>query len=168
MRHRILFVEQFYYPDGWGGAELPVDLTIHLSRAGFDVEVICGADQYAPVEGPLPSSIPPGREFVSGAFRALLSGVAHRGKLLRQVWFYAALLPLLLLRRPRMYPLLQTNPPLSVVLVAAASRIWRKPMIIIAMDVYPEVLIAHGLRKDSLLGASLARAFGWPIALHGV
>jgi hypothetical protein len=49
--NRIVFVEQFYYPRGLGGAELTRDVTIALAKAGFDVDVICGSDQYSPVEG---------------------------------------------------------------------------------------------------------------------
>ena len=28
--NRIVFVEQFYYPEGWGGAELARDVTVAL------------------------------------------------------------------------------------------------------------------------------------------
>src|SRR5690242_16697944 len=91
---RVLFVEQFYYPEGWGGAELPLDLTIHLQRTGFNVEVICGADQYAPLAGE-----PPADPVAAGVrirrIPRLLSGNIHRAKLLRQLWFYVALVPLL-------------------------------------------------------------------------
>lgn len=161
---RIVFVEQFYYPDGWGGAELPLDLTIHLARAGFDVEVICGGDQYAPVHGAPPAD--PRRHGIRiRRIPALLHGRIHRGKVLRQLWFYAALLPLLLLRRPPDLFVAQTNPPLAVILVAAAARIWRRPAMIIAMDLYPEVLIAHGaVRSGGLFSAMLLRAFDWAYA----
>jgi glycosyltransferase involved in cell wall biosynthesis len=160
-KRRILFIEQFYYPDGWGGAELPLDLTIHLADAGFEVEVICGSDQYAPVGGEPPPD-PSLRGIRIRRIPALLGGSIHRAKLVRQLWFYAALLPLLLFRRPPDVIVAQTNPPLAIVLAAAAARIWGRPMLIIAMDVYPEVLIAHGgIRNDSVLGAALTRAFKW-------
>ena len=161
MRPRILFVEQFYYPDGWGGAELPLDLTIHMARAGYEVEVICGSDQYAPIEGELPPD-PSLQGIRIRRIPALVPGNVHRGKLLRQLWFYSALLPLLLLRRPADVFVTQTNPPAAVILVAAAARIWARPMVIIAMDIYPEILIAHGaMRSNSAMGATLARAFRW-------
>jgi colanic acid biosynthesis glycosyl transferase WcaI len=161
---RILFVEQFYYPDGWGGAELPLDLTIHLARAGFDVEVICGSDQYAPVEGRLPSD--PGLHGIRiQRIPALFGGRIHRAKLVRQLWFYVSLVPLLLLRRPPDVFVAQTNPPLAVIFVAAVARMWRKPIMIIAMDIYPEVLIAHGaMRGNSVLVSILSRAFRWAYA----
>jgi len=160
-KRRILFIEQFYYPDGWGGAELPLDLTIHLAHAGFEVEVICGSDQYAPVDGEPPPD-PRLRGIRIRRVPALMRGSIHRAKLVRQLWFYAALLPLLLLRRPPDLVVAQTNPPLAVIFAAAAARIWGRPMVIIAMDVYPEVLIAHGaLRRGGAAGAVLVRAFKW-------
>ena len=160
-KRRVLFVEQFYYPDGWGGAELPLDLTINLAGLGFEVEVICGSDQYAPVEDELPPD-PRLRGIRICRIPPFLGGDIHQAKLLRQLWFYLALLPLLIFRRaPHLY-VSQTNPPLALILVAAAARWRRKPMMIIAMDVYPEVLIAHGtLREHSLMGALMARMFRW-------
>ncbi|HEY6824397.1 MAG TPA: glycosyltransferase family 4 protein [Steroidobacteraceae bacterium] len=160
-RLRLLFVEQFYYPDGWGGAELPLDLTSHLARRGFAVEVICGTDQYAPLEGE-----PPADPRLLGVrirrIPRLLPGNVHRGKLLRQLWFYLALAPLVLLRRPPDVFVAQTNPPLGVILVAVAAKLWRRPLIIIAMDIYPEVLIAHGVAGSDAVSTRLLRgAFGW-------
>ncbi|MGO9039154.1 MAG: glycosyltransferase family 4 protein [Steroidobacteraceae bacterium] len=160
-KRRILFVEQFYYPDGWGGAELPLDLTIHLARTGFDVEVICGADQYAPLEAEPPCD-PRLHGIRIRRIPSLVRGHIHRVKMIRQVWFYAALLPLLLLRRPPDIVVAQTNPPLAVIVAAAVARMWRKPMMIIAMDIYPEVLFAHGaIRATGPLSRVLSRAFGW-------
>jgi len=157
-RQRIVFVEQFYYPDGWGGAELPLDLTVHLAQAGFAVEVICGSDQYAPLEGDPPAD-PRAQGVRIRRIPALLRGNIHRAKLLRQVWFYLALAPLLLLRRAPDLFVTQTNPPLAVILVALAARLWRRPLIIIAMDVYPDVLLAH--RTGGRLGHMLAGPFAW-------
>jgi glycosyltransferase involved in cell wall biosynthesis len=157
---RILFVEQFYYPDGWGGAELPLDLTVHLAQAGFAVEVICGSDQYAPLEDDPPAD-PRSQGVRIRRIPALLRGNIHRAKLLRQLWFYLALAPLLLLRRPPEVFITQTNPPLGVILVAVAARLWRRPLVIIAMDVYPDVLIAHGAGGAATLGRLLQGAFAW-------
>jgi glycosyltransferase involved in cell wall biosynthesis len=157
----VVFVEQFYWPDGWGGAELPRALTIAMARSGATVEVLCGTDQYAPVEG---DAGPDPRTFGIRIRRVpgFLGGGIHRWKLLRQVWFYAWLLPALFLRRrPRLF-IAQTNPPFGVVLTAIAARFWRCPMIIIAMDVYPDILVAYGaLRAESWAYRMLAGMFEW-------
>jgi glycosyltransferase involved in cell wall biosynthesis len=157
----IVFVEQFYYPDGWGGTELPRALTLALANSGSPVEVICGSDQYAQVQGD-PGPDPRSRGVRITRIPALIRGRIHDRKLLRQLWFCLCLLPCLVFRRrPRSF-ISQTNPPLAVLITSLAARLWRCPLIIIAMDVYPEALIAHGtVREDSLSAKLLTRLFAW-------
>lgn len=161
MRKSVVFSEQFYFPDGWGGAQIPRDLTIHLARAGFRVEVICGSDQYAPVEGN------PGEDPAVAGVRisrvpALLGGDIHRRKVLRQLWFYGLAFPRLLFRRPPATFVSQTNPPLLVPMVAIAAAILRCPYVIVAQDLYPEVMLAHQMLDGrSLAGRVLTRLFRW-------
>jgi len=158
---RVVFIEQFFHPEGWGGAQLPRDITIDLSKAGCDVEVICGSDQYAPVEG--------GGQADPGAFGVrirriprLLQGDIHRAKLARQVWFYLCALPLLAIRRRPHLFVTQTNPPLVVPLVALVARLLRRPYMIIAQDIYPEVMLAHGMLSGRpWFERSLSRLFAW-------
>jgi glycosyltransferase involved in cell wall biosynthesis len=47
----------------------------------------------------------------------------------------------------------QTNPPLAIVLVGLVARLRRCPLVIIAQDMYPEVLFAHGMINPRLLPA---------------
>lgn len=158
---RIVFIEQFYYPEGWGGAQLPRDVTIDLARAGHEVEVICGSDQYSPaddatIEDPRSSGVRIRR------IPRLFGGDIHRLKALRQLWFYACALPLLLLRRRPDLVVTQTNPPLVVPLAVLAAALQRRPCMIIAQDIYPEVMLAHGmLRAQSAAARWLSRVFAW-------
>ena len=161
MTTRIVFIEQFYYPEGWGGAQLPRDVTIDLARHGMDVEVICGSDQYAAVEGDVTED-PAASGVRIRRIPRLFGGDIHRLKLLRQLWFYACALPLLLFRRRPDLVVAQTNPPLVVPLAMFAALVHRRPGMIIAQDVYPEVMVAHGmLREDALATRLLRRLFGW-------
>lgn len=161
MRPTIVFIEQFFYPDGWGGAQLPRDLATYLARSGYDVEVICGSDQYAAVEGAR-SADPRDSGVRIRRVPALFGGPIHRLKLLRQLWFYVAVVPLLFLRRRPALLIQQTNPPLGVVLGAIAARLWRRPQVIIAMDLYPEVLFAaQAVRPGSALARILGAVFCW-------
>lgn len=157
----IVFTEQFFYPEGWGGAQLPRDITTYLAKSGYAVEVICGVDQYAPsedadVEDPVQAGVRIRR------IPRLLGGDIHRWKFLRQAWFCLAAIPLLLFRRaPRLF-VTQTNPPLIVPLVALAAALRRRPFVIIAQDLYPEVVIAHGMmRAGSAAALVLRRVFNW-------
>jgi hypothetical protein len=158
-RRRIVFVEQFYYPEGWGGAELPRDVTTHLARRGYAVEVICGSDLYAPLNGD------PGPDPAAAGVRIrriprLFGGDIHRLKLVRQLWFYAGLLPRLLLGGPADVYVAQTNPPLTVPIVALAARLRRRPLIVVAMDIYPDVIVAHGALAEDAVDVGLHRGWG--------
>jgi glycosyltransferase involved in cell wall biosynthesis len=157
----IVFAEQFYFPEGWGGAQLPRDITTHLAKAGFDVEVVCGSDQYAP-ESVSGSQDPRSSGVRIRHIPRLLPGNIHRLKLLRQLWFYLGALPLLLFRRRPGLFVTQTNPPLLVPMVALAALLHRCPVVIVAQDLYPEVLFAHGVSSDGhLVGRLLTTLFRW-------
>lgn len=157
---RISFVEQFYYPEGWGGAQLPRDITVHLARSGWQVEVICGSDVYAPVDDETVED-PAAAGVRIRRIPRLLGGDIHRRKLLRQLWFYLAATPLLLFGRRAVY-VTQTNPPMIVPIAALMAAIRRRPLVIIAQDIYPEVLLAHGMVDGSGLPARvLSAVFRW-------
>lgn len=157
---RILFAERFYYPDGHGAAELPVDVTTHLAEAGYAVEVICGSEPYAPLEGEPPPD--PRSRGVRIRRVPALPGSVHQARMLRELWFCLALVPLLFLRPPPDIFITQTAPPIIIIIVAAAARVWRRPHVIISMDVYPDVLIAHGgSGSAATLGRLLKPAFAW-------
>jgi colanic acid biosynthesis glycosyl transferase WcaI len=158
---RIVFVEQFFYPEGWGGAQLPRDVTIDLARSGAAVEVVCGSDQYATVEGDATED-PTSSGVRIRRIPRLIGGDIHRLKLLRQLWFYACALPMLLFRRRPDLIVTQTNPPLVVPIAMLAAAVHRRPGMIIAQDVYPEVMLAHGmLEPGSPASRLLARLFAW-------
>lgn len=157
----VVFVEQFFFPEGWGGAQLPRDITKHLVKAGRKVVVVCGSDMYVPIhatenEDPRSSGVSIKR------VSRLIRGRVHSFKWLRQMWFYLGALPLVILRKSPGVFVSQTNPPLIIPLVALAAKLHRRPLVVIAQDLYPEVIFAHGMmRKDSLSGKVLTKLFRW-------
>jgi len=157
----ILFVEQYYYPEGWGGAQIPRDITISWARHGWGVRVLCGSEQYADT-GSEPIEDPRRYGVVIRKIPRFLGGDVRQAKILRQLWFCTAALPHLLFgARPRAI-VAQTNPPLGVVLLALVAAVRNCPLVIIAQDLYPEVLFAHGmLSRRKLLARPLSAMFGW-------
>lgn len=157
----VLFAEQFYYPEGWSGAQLPRDMTMHLASNGARVEVICGSEQYAPIEGG-PGDDPRSHGVIITRVPRLLGGTIQQRKLIKQLLFYALALPRILFRRAPSVFVTQTNPPLLVPMVALAALLHRRPFVIIAQDIYPEVMFAHGMSHPHRLpGRLLARLFSW-------
>ncbi len=154
-------VEQFFFPEGWGGAEIPRDIAIGLRQAGFEVDVLCGRDQYVPVSGA--AALDPA-SFGVGMIRVprIVPGPVHRFKSMRILLFCACALPRLLFHRGVDMYVTQTNPLLVVPTVAIAAALRGKPFVIIAQDLYPEALFAsHLSRADSLVGKALQRLFSW-------
>jgi colanic acid biosynthesis glycosyl transferase WcaI len=160
-RARISFVEQYFYPEGWGGAQIPQDITIDLVRTGHEVCVVCGSDLYAPVQS---DSIDDPRRFgvwIKHVPRLFFVG-GRQNKILMQLWFGVVATLMILLRRWPSLLIVQTNPPLNVVFMAILAKILRRPLIIIAQDLYPEVMIAHGMLTQGSVGERLiTSAFRW-------
>jgi colanic acid biosynthesis glycosyl transferase WcaI len=161
-RKRVVFVEQYYYPEGWGGAEIPRDITTYLAAAGYEVEVVCGSDTYTPMHANDTIANPEAAGVKIVRIPRLFAGDAKRGRMIRHLWFYAALIPTLVFRRPPDLYIAQTNPPLAIVLLMCLGRLFRIPLMIVAQDLYPESLVAHGLvRRGDLAERVLRVAFRW-------
>jgi colanic acid biosynthesis glycosyl transferase WcaI len=161
VRRSLVFTEQFFYPEGWAGAQLPRDIATYLAQNGCAVEVICGTEQYAELDGQEVGD-PADAGVRIRRIPRLFGGQIHRHKLLRQLWFCVAALPLLLLRRAPDVYVTQTNPPFIVPLVAAIAACRRRPLLIIAQDLYPEVMVAHGMMSAGSFAARVLQSlFGW-------
>ncbi len=160
-RPGIVFVEEFYYPEGWGGAQIPRDITVDWAKFGYDVTVICSEAQYLPVEGDAafdPRAVGVCIRYVP---RSKFSHWNRKGAL-AQLWFCAAAIWRMdWWRRPSLF-VCQTNPPLMTIVLALLAYVLRRPLVIIAQDVYPDVMAAHGmLKNESFAGTSLRLLFEW-------
>jgi colanic acid biosynthesis glycosyl transferase WcaI len=157
----IVFVEQYYYPEGWGGAQIPLDITTALAQTGRSVTVYCGKDPYVAVqkdgyEDPRDAGVK-----IRYVPRYRL-GRRNKKGLIVQLWFSTATAVMLLTRRRPTMLMVQTNPPLIVIAMSIVAIIFRRPLVIIAQDLYPEVMIAHGMiGTRGLWGRILAVVFGF-------
>jgi colanic acid biosynthesis glycosyl transferase WcaI len=155
----VVFVERYFFPEGWGGAQIPRDITAELARAGLKVAAVCGRDQYIAeraVENQDPRKLGLSIWYVP---RYRLSKSSSKS-ILSQLWFCTIASMTILFRSPPTLFIVQTNPPFVVVTLSAIAAILRRPFIIVAQDLYPEVMIAHGmLNRTSLLGRALMKLF---------
>jgi colanic acid biosynthesis glycosyl transferase WcaI len=158
---KVLLVEQYFFPEGWGGAEIPRDIAVGLREAGFAVDVLCSKDQYVAMRKE-EAADPAARGVKMFRVPRILPGSVHRFKSIRILWFCLCALPRLLFHRGVDLYITQTNPLLIVPTTALASFLRRKPLIIIAQDLYPEALFAAGAASaSSLPGRLLSRLFAW-------
>jgi colanic acid biosynthesis glycosyl transferase WcaI len=160
-KNDIAFIEQYYYPEGWSGAQLPRDITVELAKTGFRVTVLCGRDQYVSVTDDATADPRVAGISIRYAPRLALFRRQRKG-ILGQIWFCTAVVAMLCCRRRPAALIVQTNPPLVVVALSALATMFRRPLVIIAQDLYPEVMFAHGmLSRQGLRGRLLSRLFGW-------
>jgi colanic acid biosynthesis glycosyl transferase WcaI len=157
----IVFVEQYYYPEGWGGAQIPLDITTALAKTGRSVTVYCGKDPYVAVQKDGYGDPRDAGVKIRYVPRYRL-GPRNKKGLIVQLWFSTATAVMLLTRRRPAMLMVQTNPPLIVIAMSIVAIIFRRPLVIIAQDLYPEVMIAHGMiGTRGLWGRILTAVFGF-------
>jgi hypothetical protein len=72
--------------------QLPLDLTMHLGRKSYIVEVICGSEQYAPLDED-PRQDPPKEGVTVIRFQGFSLSNRHVPKAIQQTWFNFAAKP---------------------------------------------------------------------------
>src|ERR1700682_2179206 len=111
-RPPIIFIEQYYFPEGWGGAQIPRDITVDLAKCGYPVSVICGRDQYVPIKPESNvSSEDPRKNGVMIRYVPRLPTFMRRPKgLPSQCWFSFIAVAFVLIHGRRSILMVQTNP----------------------------------------------------------
>lgn len=158
-RFSLIFVEQFFWPEGWAGAKIPQKIVVHLAKS-YDIDVICGNQPYIkpiPPRSPLPT-------FPFKIKHLHLPFASHKSiaRVINQVFFSLQLVFYICLKKPHLF-ISQTNPPLSLLPLAIISRLFSVPFVIICMDLYPDVLISSipGKHLSSLIKMLLHPLFSF-------
>ncbi|MCU1263435.1 MAG: glycosyltransferase WbuB [Bryobacterales bacterium] len=149
---KILFLNQFFWPDTAATGQLLCDLTDYLSTAGESVDVVCGSANYGRITGaPEPKA---------NIFR--LKNSAFSRKVAGRMGSYLSFLVGALWQSMRLSPpdvvVTLTTPPLLSLVGLMIQKFRGAKHIIWEMDVYPDVAIDLGVLKENGLAAKL---FGW-------
>lgn len=160
----FVFLNQYYPPDEAPTGAMLRPVAEALAQRGHEVTVICSAGGYGKTAGTAPSPPPPCGEQSSAAkvrvvrLRALQWGRrTFLGKLADYASFYfGCALKLVAMRADRVVAL--TTPPYLSVLARLATR-WRGGTHAHwVMDLYPDVMAAHGMLREGSLGYRLLSA----------
>ncbi len=146
---KLCLINQYYPPDTAPTGQYLHQLATALVARGHEVEVLCARRSY---NG---SEVYPSRQVIDGVRvrRLWASGFGRKsgaGKMLDYASFYLTLAGALVSprRRPDLLVSL-TTPPYAGLLACAAAR-WRGiPHTHWIMDLYPDVLVAHGSMKST-------------------
>ncbi len=154
---RVLFINQFYYPDEAATAQLLTDLTQDLVGKGFEVVVVAGTGRYLGGRSSLPLY-----EVHRGVtiYRVPTTGFGRGspvGRIADYLAFYlGALLRVLMLPRFQTTVIMSTPPLIS--LLGPVTRLAKGSRFIYwVQDIYPDLLIALGRMKGT---GWLARVLG--------
>jgi len=141
LKSKLVIIEQFFYPEGWSGAQIPRDIAIYLQKKGWNVEVICGDKQYVTDKHNVHDD--PRKKGISiNRIKVPFSSRRYFFRFINQ--FYFSFLAFFKLLNDKKISLLmvQTNPPPIVMTSFLYSKLTNTPYFIISMDLYPEVLLA--------------------------
>jgi glycosyltransferase involved in cell wall biosynthesis len=161
---RVLFINQFFYPDVAATAQLLTDVAEDLVAGGAEVTVVTGRRSYN--DG---RSLGPAQDQYRGVRIRRVQGVALRRNAVwsrylsyAAFWFAATVRCAALPRQDVIVPL--TTPPLLSCLGALLKRIRGSRLVCWSMDVYPELGVLLGaLREGSLAARFLGRLMAWSL-----
>ncbi len=149
---KILFLNQFFWPDASATSQLLGDVTSHLTASGRPVSVICGSASY---ESSTPQT-PPDVEIIR--LRTSAFSRSRFGRVGSYLSFLAgALWQGFQVSSPDVVVTL-TTPPLLSLVGLAIQKLRGASHVIWEMDVYPDVAIDLGVIAN---GSIAARVFGW-------
>jgi glycosyltransferase involved in cell wall biosynthesis len=156
---RLLFVNQFYWPDCAATAQMLADLCEHLARAGHEPHVLCSRGHYAGPQSPrVPRhevhqgvhihrlrAWPEARRQRHRLVQDLLFHISAGTRTLATAWRYDAIVSL-------------TTPPLIGVHGALARCLGLTRHVTWCMDLYPDIAMAMHVLPERGIAASLLRA----------
>ena len=140
--HYVYLIEQYYYPEAWGGVQLIRDISLIFNEE-FKVTVVCGTRQF--VQGKEIGNFNPFKEGIK-ILKIPSIFIKPRNffeRVLENISFsFFSFIRILFLKKPT-FIFVQTNPPLNLIFFAFLSWIKGIPLVINAWDIYPDVLISH-------------------------
>ena len=164
---RILLINQFFPPDAAPTGHMLASVARELSAKGHQVSVICSSGGYADVSRDRPDDrFPEGEAKVFRTPTLRLGRKVGIGKVIDYGLFFAGSLvvALKLLKRPDRVIVLSTPPFLSC-FARVFSKFLRADHGHWIMDVYPDVIQAHGLMSSSSMAYRLLqRAMRWGLS----
>lgn len=148
MKKKIIYIEQYFYPEGGGQAQISRDIVLRLNNNEEEIIVLCGDKPYQ--KASLNDKFNPSKHGIKIIHIPVLFN--SRKFLIRFINYInfslIAFLKLLFIKNIGLI-ISQTNPPTIIVVSALVSFLRKIPFLIISMDLYPEVLIKNVEGKNT-------------------
>lgn len=150
MRHwrrvrRVFFVNRYFHPDHSATSQIASDLAFHLAARGWEVGAITSRQSYDDARARLQSGSAHGVQ-IERVWSTRFGRAGLLGRAIDYVTFYASAFAALLRHRDAVV-VAMTDPPLTSVLAAIASR----RVVNWVQDLFPEVAESLGIRTPRIL-----------------
>ena len=148
---RILFINQYYWPDEAATAQLLSDLAEDLAHHGHDVTALCGRGRYSRAEKLSAGVCRNERVRVERVEGSDLGRHARAGRLMDGLSFYLAAKARLLALAKHDLVVTMTSPPWVGRLGLFFSRRHGVPLVLWLQDIYPEIAERLGVLRNRFL-----------------
>ncbi len=139
---KILFINQFYWPDSSATSQQLTDLTVGLAARGHDVTVLCSAGGYAAAAS---AQAPVGVKVLRVNALPFVRGKA--GRLMSYLSFYAVAAARGLLTKRSDMVICMTTPPLIALVGVLIRAVRGSQFFEYEQDLYPDVAVDLGMFK---------------------
>jgi glycosyltransferase involved in cell wall biosynthesis len=159
----VVFLNQYYPPDAAPTGVVLRDLTEEMAKDGHEVTVLCASGGYAAGIGSRRerASLQPSPVRVLRIGATRFGRGSHLGKLLDYASYYLGVCWRLLVMRPRPERVVAlTTPPYLSVLARLLTKLRGADHAHWVMDLYPDVMVAHGMLRGGSLPQRLLAALG--------
>ena len=145
----LLIIEQYFFPDGWSGTQYPVNIAERMIEEGWKVNVICGNVPY--INKNFYKNDPREKGVKIKYIKLPFHQKNTFHKLSNHIFFsIISFLRISFSKKPTLIMVL-TNPPPIIIVVYLIKKIFNIPFIIVAMDLYPEVLLKYLSKKYAII-----------------
>lgn len=140
-KKRIFYLEQYFFPEAWNGVEITQKIIDIFVKRGDQVNILCGSKPY--INASFKDSHKLTDIDLINIIRLIDLGFSKKKffRFLNSFLMSIHAFLILILEKNIDLIVVQTNPPPIVLAASLSAFIKRKPLLIIAMDIYPEVII---------------------------
>jgi len=162
-RHRVLFINRFYYPDVSATSRLLTQLTEDLSEQGQDITVITSRFSYLGAPEPWPERGEHRGVHIRRVWSTNFGRRRSAGRLIDYLTFYLSAFRATLTIESVAWLIVMADPPLLSVLAAVAKRLLRCQAACWLQDVFPQIAIQCGLLRKGLVSTWISRMARWSL-----
>lgn len=154
-KHRLLFVNQHYWPDVASTGQHLTDLAEHLAGDGFEVSVLCATGTYLGERSAVPTKEQHSGVRIRRVKTTSFGRGTHIGRILDYASFYTHVVGRLLFGRHYDLVIVLTTPPLLGFACALGRKLRGQRYAIWSMDLHPDAEEALGMLKSGSIAARM-------------